>query len=118
MNESQSYVENTYQKSQFELDMTALETVIANIFVYNIKPKIIKHFNKYKENSIKNENAILEINDLISSSSKECLKYMAPKYLKFINENYLSNDGLVTYICTQFNTLIQEDISNHIQNIT
>ncbi len=100
-------------RSKFEEDIFALDTVIEIVFSRELKYKTNIIFEKYRGDSLKTESAQKEIDDNIKIAVKRCLILISSTYRKQLY-GIFSKDGLVYYIYSFFYNLFISELENKI----
>ena len=104
------------QRSQFELDLSPMDTIIALVFTHKMQRLLDEHYTNYKETSLSNTSAKKDILDIVKTYVKECLSQVSRRYRRKILREYFSNEGLVLYISGQIYDLVHADLSNRLNN--
>ena len=86
----------------------ALDTLITNIFITDIEPKIPKLENKYKEELFINQSSLVELTDMLKLSIKKVLTLISSDYNKVLME-FFSEEGLIYYIESSFYKIIMKE---------
>jgi len=103
-------------RSKFEEDTFALDTIIDLIFNRELKYKINILFEKYREGSLKEESSQQEVDEYIKIAVKRCLQLVSSFYRKQLFETF-SKDGLVYYIYSCFYNLFVSELENKINPV-
>jgi len=103
-------------RSKFEEDTFALDTIIDLIFNRELKYKINILFEKYREGSLKEESSQQEVDEYIKIAVKRCLQLISSFYRKQLFETF-SKDGLVYYIYSCFYNLFVSELENKINPV-
>ena len=96
--------------TEFEKEMACLDDLIIRCYKYNVLPLIKKVYHDYKEKTTVNASASKIINDLLSEGVRFCLSNISKVYRKRILKQYYSTDGLVFYITTNLQQLVDNDL--------
>jgi len=105
----------TEQLSEFDQIIQPLDIMINLIYHQSITPQISKLIKLYGLDTLKNQNSLNNINEIVKSNIETILMNLSKTYLKKLRCVY-SNDGVVYYIFSTLYSLFTQNIELTLSN--